>query len=399
MNSKKSLLVIFIIVFIDLIGFGIVVPILPYYAHSLGASAVTLGWLMMCYSGMQFLFSPFWGKLSDRIGRRPVLLICILGISLSMFLLGLAPSLFWLFAARLLTGFFGANISTAQAYIADITTDENRTRGMGLIGAAFGLGFLIGPALGGLASHWGYGTAPLVAGGISLLNFFLALAILKEPALEANTRRGHRSRPTQKIVKETLNNPQLALPIICFFISTLGMAQLETTFGLFLLARFKLDAIHAGLILALMALVMAGIQGGVLGRLVKKQGEIRLVMIGCGFMTLGLLLASVMTTIPLFIALLLIHAVGYALTTPSLSGLVSRYTSPDRQGATLGVYQSAGSLARVIGPIAAGCLFDHLGIASPFWVASLLFALALLTILWRKNVFQHPAVSTGPLVA
>src|SRR3989344_4688486 len=196
--KKNPLIAIFFVVFIDLVGFGIVIPILPYYAKSFGAQATTLGWLMMCYSGMQFLFSPFWGSLSDRIGRRPVILTCLVGISASMALLGFAKSLVWLFSARLLAGFFGANISTAAAYIADVTKPENRARGMGMIGAAFGLGFLFGPALGGILSRWGYGTGGYVAAGLALLNFLFAVMVLKEPRLSAEIRAQHRSHPTFK---------------------------------------------------------------------------------------------------------------------------------------------------------------------------------------------------------
>src|SRR3989338_6845379 len=177
--NKKPLLTIFLVVFIDLVGFGMIIPILPYYAVSFQASATTLGWLMMSYSAMQFVFSPFWGRLSDRIGRLPVLLACIAGIGVSMVLLGMAKSLIWLFAARILAGFFGANISAASAYIADVTKPSERAKGMGLIGAAFGLGFLFGPVLGGLLSKWGYGTAAYVAAGLSFGNLIFACLILK----------------------------------------------------------------------------------------------------------------------------------------------------------------------------------------------------------------------------
>ena len=147
--QKRALVTIFLVVFIDLVGFGIIIPILPYYAKTFGANATILGLLMMCYSGMQFLFASFWGKLSDHYGRRPILLTTIAGITFSLFLLAWAPTLAWLFISRLLGGFFGANISTASAYIADITPPEKRAKGMGLVGAAFGLGFLFGPAIGG----------------------------------------------------------------------------------------------------------------------------------------------------------------------------------------------------------------------------------------------------------
>src|ERR1700722_13367098 len=171
---KGSLLTIFLVVFIDLVGFGIVIPILPYYAQQYGASAWALGWLMTSYSLMQFLVSPLWGRLSDRIGRRPVLMISILGTAISMVMLGFAPSLLWLFTARTFAGICAANISTAYAYIADVTTDENRAKGMGMIGAAFGLGFIFGPAIGGILSRYGYSAPMFFGAGLAVINLVFA---------------------------------------------------------------------------------------------------------------------------------------------------------------------------------------------------------------------------------
>ncbi len=383
---KKPLLAIFIIVFIDLVGFGMVIPILPYYAKSFGASATTLGWLMMCYSGMQFLFSPYWGSLSDKIGRRPVLLTCILGIGASMILLGWAPTLPWLFAARLLAGFFGANISTASAYIADVTKPEDRAKGMGMIGAAFGMGFLFGPALGGVLSKWGYGTAGYVAGGMAILNFILAFKVLKEPALTAEIRATHRNRPRLATIRETLSHSKTGSAILLFFIVTLGVAQLETTFALFLLTRFQINALHAGFILALMAVVMVLIQGGAIGRLAKRFGEGNLVVAGSLIMSLALIGASRAPLISGFVWFVVLHALGYGITNPSLLAITSKNSPASAQGAVMGVYQSAGSLARVLGPLAAGFLFDRIGITAPFLVASLLFSISfLVTLMARKK--------------
>ncbi len=385
--KNKPLLAIFLVVFIDLIGFGMVVPILPYYAKQLGASPSTLGWLMMCYSGMQFLFSPFWGKLSDRIGRRPVLLTCILGLATSMIFLGMAKSLAGLFAARLLTGFFGANISTAAAYIADITKPEERSKGMGMIGAAFGLGFLFGPAFGGLLSKWGYGTSGFVAGTLSALNFFFALAVIKEPNLSEEEREEHRHRPSGNAILATLKEPRTGLLVIVFFIVTLGMAQLETTFGLFLLDRFNLDAKHAGFILAFIALMMAFVQGGGIGKLVAKYGEVKLIMLGTIAMTMAMIGSGLSGAIWIFIIFCSLQGLGYGITNPTLQGLMSKMSSKKTQGATMGVYQSAGSLGRVIGPISAGYLFEHAGPAFPFYVASILFGISFVIITIKNSVW------------
>jgi len=385
--GKSPLLIIFLVVFVDLVGFGIVIPILPYYAKSFGASATVLGILMMSYSAMQFLFSPFWGRLSDRIGRRPVILTSLLGIGLSMLILGMAESLAWLFAGRLLAGFFGANISAASAYIADVTPPDKRAKGMGLIGAAFGLGFLFGPALGGILSQYGYGTAAYVAAGLSLLNLIFAALKLKEPVLSRELRESHRNRFTTELGKMILANPKTGFAILLFFLVTMGFAQLEATFALYLLAQFGLGAQQAGWILAAMALVMVLIQGGAIGQLVKALGEVKLVGIGTALMTIALFSASVSHTLTLFVIFLLFQALGYAVTNPSLLSLTSRNAATGAQGATMGVYQSAGSLARVIGPISAGFLFDHYGDQVPFWAASGLFSLACLIMLWRKSTW------------
>src|SRR3989338_226933 len=373
--QKKPLLIIFFVIFIDLLGFGIVIPILPYYAASFGATATNLGWLMMCYSAMQFLFSPFWGGLSDRIGRRPVILICLVGIGSSLVLLGMAKSMAWLFLARLLGGFFGANISAATAYIADTTTTENRTKGMGIIGAAFGLGFLFGPALGGVLSRTSYGFPALVAAGIAGLNFIFAFFFLKEPRLNEKERATHRSHLSLFFIRQTLQKQKIAWPILFFFLTTLGIAQLETAFGLFLLKRFHLDAYHAGLILAFIALVMVFIQGGAIGSLVKKFGEKNLIRGGSLLMTLGLALVAVSFLFNLSLFGFFIHALGYAVVNPSLAGLVSSETTGDVQGSTMGVYHSAGSLGRIVGPLLAGRLFDSFGESYPFLVACLFFVL------------------------
>lgn len=377
--KNKSLLSIFIVVFLDLLGFGIVIPILPYYATTYQASGLTLGVLMMCYSGMQFLFSPVWGRLSDRYGRRPIILLCIVGMGFSMLLLGWAPNLFWLFVARIFAGFFGANISAASAYIADVTTPEERTKGMGLLGAAFGLGFLFGPALGGLVSKWGYGTVGYVACGLSLINFIFAFLYLHDAPLSEEDRAKRRHHLSFQAVRSVFSDKQTIIPITLFFLVTLSMAQIETVFGLYLLNKFGLDAFHAGGILALSALVMILVQGGGIGKLSRKFGENRLIVVGSFLMFAGIAGVGFGNTIVLFIMFMLLHTLGYALTNPSLSSLTSKNTPEHLQGLSLGVYHAAGSLGRIVGPLIAGVTFDMLGLSMPFAVAAgvLLAALSL----------------------
>lgn len=386
-GSKKPLVLIFLVVLVDLIGFGMIIPILPYYAKFFGASATQLGWLMMIYSGMQFLFSPFWGRLSDRIGRRPVILASIAGIGASMVIVGFAESLLWLFIGRALAGLFGANISAASAYIADITPPQDRAKGMGMIGAAFGLGFLFGPALGGILSKFGYGTPAFAAAGLSLFNLLFALKFLPETPASQERRLKDRKRLSLSVWGETFRNPPVALSIALFFLVTMGMAQLETSFAFFLLERFKLDAYHAGLLLALMALVMVGIQGRAIGPMVKRFGESALIRTGAVFMTIALVGVAISMNLQYFVFFLIVYAFGYAVTNPSLSALASRNTPMATQGATMGVYQSCGSLARIIGPISAGFLYDSFGIEFPFLAAAVLFFLTFLLALTAKNIW------------
>ncbi len=385
---KNPLVSIFLVVFLDLLGFGMVIPILPYYATEYGASPLMLGLLMSCYSAMQLVFSPFWGRLSDRIWRRPVILTCIAGLGLAMLMLGLAKSLAWLFVARLLGGFFGANISAATAYIADVTTPEKRARGMGMIGAAFGLGFLFGPAFGGLLSKWGYGFPSLVAAGLSLINLFMAYRILKEPEITAEERAKHRPHLEGSFILTVLKNPQTALAIGLFFLVTFGIAQLETSFALLLLSRFGLDAMHAGFILASLALVMALIQGGAIGKLAKAFGEIKLMRVGTFLMAAGIIGAALSPGLSVFVAFLMLQSLGYSVTNPSLYSMVSRHAGPGTQGGTMGVYQSAGSLGRILGPLLAGYLFQSHGEGCPFIVAGVLFAVCWALLLARAQVWS-----------
>ncbi|MEK6578933.1 MAG: MFS transporter [Bdellovibrionota bacterium] len=375
--KKSALLIIFLVVFIDLVGFGIVIPILPYYAKEYGASAFQLGWLMAIYSVMQFLVAPLWGKISDQFGRRPVLLVSILGTAFSMMLLGLAGNLKWLFIARFLAGTCGANISTAYAYIADVTPEDQRARGMGLIGAGFGLGFIFGPAIGGVLSRWGF-SFPMYAGALlALCNFFFALVKLEEPKLSIKEREANRSkRFSLEAIGTAMADRRTRFATLIFFLSTLAIAQMETTFAIFMAHRFGYDAQPAGFVLALMGIIMATIQGGLIGKLAKRFGEYNLIVMGALLCAVGLGLFPVLPTAFFVILSLCIMSVGNGILNPSLSSLASLGASPRQKGLVMGVYQSASSLARVLGPLVAGWLYDRISIRAPFFAAAILFVLA-----------------------
>lgn len=373
--KKSPLLVIFLVVFLDLVAFGIVIPILPYYSKSLGASAFALGWLMAIYSVMQFLCAPLWGALSDKIGRRPVLLLTILGGACAMAATALASTYWLLFFARLLAGVFGANISTATAYIADVTSEKDRAKGMGLIGAGFGLGFIFGPAIGGILSVHGYHVPILLAAGMGLANFFFAAYVLDEP--ERPNREAAAARKFSLAGLElAFARHSTAVPIGLFFLGTFAFTQLEVSFGLFVLDRFGLGARDAGWLLAGMGVIGALLQGGLIGRLSRKYGERSLLPIGFFFLAVSLAAAPFAPRVALFALFLAGVAIGNGLVNPCLSSLTSKGAPADRRGVVMGVYHSAGSLARAMGPPISGLLFDRLSPASPILFASGLMMVA-----------------------
>lgn len=374
---RISLLTVFLVVFIDLVGFGIVIPILPYYATQFGASAWQLGWLMAVYSLMQFLVSPLWGRLSDRVGRRPVLLISILGTVASMTLLGFARSLEWLFVGRLLAGIFGANISTAYAYIADVTTEENRAKGMGAVGAAFGLGFIFGPAIGGVLSRYGY-DFPMFAGAmLAFVNLLFAYFRLEEPHLTSEQRSSNRTKRFDwQNIRRVLDDRRTRLAIGVFFLVTLAVTQMESTFAIYMAAQFGFSAQQAGMLLALIGIIMVGMQGGLIGKLARRFGEMKLILWGILICTMGLFGFAVSPTLGRVIFSLSILGIGHGALHPSLSSLASLGAAKDRRGATMGVFQSSGSLARVVGPPCAGLAYDQIGPHSPFFLGCLILAVA-----------------------
>ncbi|MEN9722045.1 MAG: hypothetical protein RJB38_31 [Pseudomonadota bacterium] len=396
------LLSIFMVVFIDLIGFGIVIPILPYYGREFGASASTLGWLMAVYSLMQFLVAPLWGRLSDRIGRRPVLLMSLLGTGLAQILLGLAHRfenpIFWLFFGRIFAGICAANISVAYAYVTDVTTPENRARGMGLIGAGFGLGFIVGPAIGGILSRWGYQWPMFAAALLTAFNWVIAWFQLQEPLADHQNRETSRSvrRWSLAQARDLLTSPRVGRPILLFFLVTLAITQMEAVFAIFMADRYGFGPERAGVLLAIMGLVMALVQGILVGKASKKFAEIRLITVGTGVSALALSLFAGATTPTAVLGALTLMALSHGFTQPSLSSLASRGAPDSQRGATMGIFHSAGSLARVLGPPTAGALYDHLGFQSPFWMgASVLLVASGVAFLLSSSLLPGVSAAEG----
>jgi DHA1 family tetracycline resistance protein-like MFS transporter len=359
---KPSVLVIFLTVFIDLIGFGIVMPLLPLYSEQFGANGFEVGAIIASFSVMQFLFSPIWGRLSDRVGRRPVLLISLTGGVLSYALFTWASTLtgksglYLLLCSRTFGGICGGNITVAQAYIADISPPAERSARMGLIGMAFGLGFIFGPALGALSAHYGLAAPGWVATTLCTLNLLAAALILPESWRPNSEHVPRRPRFSQWL--HTLSQPRVGLLIGLFFLATFCFACYETTLALLVKRTFHYDQAHVGYLFAYGGIISAAIQGGMIKRLVNSLGEPRLIM--CSFVVLGIsliLLPFLTTTATLLFGLALL-AVGSSINRPPTFGLISVLTPAHEQGATLGVAQSAGSLSRIFGPIFAGSMFQ-----------------------------------------
>jgi len=390
---KPSLLVIWLTVFIDLVGFGIVLPQLPLYAKNYNANGFELGLLMASFSAMQFIFAPWWGQLSDRMGRRPVLLISIAGsvVAYAWFALATrltgATALWMIIASRVFAGICGANITVAQAYIADITPPEHRSKRMGLIGMAFGLGFIFGPWIGGRSADWfGEGGPGWSASALCALNLILAFFILPESWTPSAEHVARRARFAQW--RHTLQQPTVGLLVVIFFLATFCFTCFELTLGLIISRNFGLDlrndgdlhiARHlAGTLFMYCGIVGAFVQGGPIGKLVKKFGERKLIA-GSLFVT-----GASLALMPLvhgdihqhgelswrllfsnnggawwaLLGVLALLAIGSGLTRPPLFGLLSNLTPAHEQGATIGIAQGAGSLARIAGPMFAGIFFQ-----------------------------------------
>jgi len=365
-RPRATLPILFSVVVVDLVGFGIVMPVLPFYAEAFGASATTLGFLLMVYAAAQFACAPLWGRLSDRIGRRRVMLVTIAGTALSLLALGLAPSLGWIFAARLLGGGFAANVGVASAYIADVTAEEERTRWMGMLGASFGVGFLLGPAIGGLLAPLGYGVPMLAAAGLAGSNLVYAAFSLREPD-------GHEAAPSSSLSRSALlRNPVIRRLCVANLGFSLAVTQLETVFAFFMMDRFDYDAREVAFILVGMAFVMGGIQGGGMKALSARFSERSMAITGCLLLALAFFGVPQAHSVPLLLVPLGIAAVGRAIVQPSLLSLVSVSAAPSQRGAVMGTFQAAASLARVAGPVAAGWLYDR-WLPAPFVLAGVLF--------------------------
>ncbi len=380
--KNKPLAVIFITVFIDLIGFGMIIPLNPYLAREYGAGPLEIGLLMTVYSLMQFLFAPFWGQISDRVGRRPVILLTLLGVAVAHLWFAMAASLWTLFLARALAGFFGANIATAMAYIADVTPEKERSKGMGLIGAAFGLGFMLGPFFGGIFGEIGQrlGDAPplglsfaaVVAAGISLLNFLFAYFVLPESRSPQKPLAYHQAKPRFQLLIKHVKKPVLGPLMLTFFMSSCALAVIEAPLFLLVQDEYSWSLSLASFGFAYVGLIMVLTQGVLIRPLISRLGERKLLLLGLLFAAIGYGLIGLSSEVWQLAGAVTLMALGTGFINPAITGSISLLAEADEQGSALGVNQSFSAMGRIVGPAIGGWLYGEFGPSWPFFVASVL---------------------------
>jgi multidrug resistance protein len=392
--SRSRIGVIFFTVLIDLIGFGIVMPILPFYAQRFGAGGLAYGAVLGIYSFMQFLATALLGKLSDRVGRRPVLLATMLFNAAGYVLFAFAGSYWMLFLSRIISGFAGGNISVAQAYMADISTPAGRSRAMGIVGAAFGIGFSAGPAVGGLADHFlGHAAPGLVAVALSLANFVSAYFILPE-----SLKHEHRvKRPLLDLrhIGEAIRRPKLRPLMIVWALVPLGFAGYTAALPYRVIDVLGWKQLQLTFLFIIIGVTAATVQGYFFGKIVRRTGERALVIAGTFGMAVSIAIIPVLGSSALLYAWTVVLAVSNSVFSPAASGLVSVYADPNEQGTILGAAQAISALGRTAGPPLIGKMYDVSPVTS-FVLAGAFMVLAGLASLRLAPVVHHTAAGHTP---
>ena len=372
---KVDILSVYLVLLLDLVSFGIVIPILPFMVEDLGVSATMLGVILTTFSITQALFSPLWGRLSDRIGRKTVLSYTTAGTAVSLVILALADKYITIFAARLLGGVFAANVSVATAYISDITDPKDRAKYMGLVGASFGIGFVLGPTIAGLLSVPTYRTPLFLAALLVTLNFIYILLLLPEVSKSISNNFDEKSKG------KSFFNLNIHIQVLCvaFWFISLSYNQLETVFVYFMIDRFGWDIREISLLFAGLGMIMIIVQGGLISKLVYIFGEKKLVMLGLTVLIVGFALIPNILRISVLIPVLVTNSLGRAVIQPSLLTLLTKFSDESRTGEALGYFQSAASFARIIGPLIAGSAYDF-SYRMPFYLASFFSFIGLMII-------------------
>lgn len=356
---RRQLAVVFTIVFIDLVGFGIVLPLMPAFAASYGISPLEIGVLITSFSVLQLVVSPLWGALSDRIGRRPVLLIGLAGSTASYVLFAFAGGFWTLLASRVIAGTMGATVGVAQAYVADITPPERRAQSMGILGAGFALGFILGPAIGGVLYTHGHSAAGFVAAALCGTNALAALLWLPE------TPRHLSHRSSQRVPIRPL-----AAPLTATVLLMSAFAVIHVSLPIMAQEELKLSTQRIGILFAFSGVISAIVQGGLVGRIAPRVGEARLALVGAVLMALGLALMPGSAHVGHLYLAIGFLAMGSAASNPAILAAVSRMTAASLQGSALGLMQTGQNLGRIVGPLVAGALYGAVGHAAPFFAGA-----------------------------
>lgn len=391
--NRKSLFSILLVVFIDLLGFSLILPLLPYYAETFNATKFQTGLLIAVYALMQLIGAPILGRLSDRFGRRPILLVSIFGTFLGFVLFGFATSLWMLFVARILDGITGGNLSVAQAYISDVTDAQNRAKGLGLVGAAFGIGFIIGPVTGGLLSQYGYNIPAFVAAGLALLNFIVVYAWLPESlTAEQRQQMNTQQRPaiTLEALLAALKRPFTGSLLITRFFFSLAFSIFQTIFSLYALAKFNLTARDTGLVLTYVGVLSVIVQGFLVGRLTARFRDDVLIAFAVALMTVSLIGWALAPSVFWLLVILTPTALSGGILNTLLSSTLTKAVDPQEIGGILGLAASIESSTRIIAPILGGALLERVGAWSPGAFGAVI--MAGVTIYVFSRIFNHPVV-------
>ncbi len=395
-RGKRPIAFIFATVFLDLLGIGILIPVIPYLVQQYSSDALAVGLLSLSYAAAQFVAAPVLGALSDRYGRRPLLVLSVLGSGVGYILFGLAGSLAMLFVARIVDGFTGGNISIAQAYIADVTPPKDRAKNFGLIGAAFGLGFIMGPALGGALSQISLQAPAFAAAFLSLVTAAFGFFVLPESLPTHQRKRGAITfaevNPVRQI-GDALQRPGLRPVLAAIFAQNFAFAGLQSNFGVFTLQRFGLGPQENAVLFTFLGVVGVFMQGFLVRRLVNRFSDQRLAVTGLLIMTVGFVAIAFAPAVWVLYPTMALVSIGNALATPTLTNLVSKQAGAREQGAVLGTTQSVGSLTRITGPLWAGATFDTLGAGAPYWSGGLWIAAAALAAAWYGRPRRAESVS------
>lgn len=399
--KKASLPLLFSVVFMDMVGFGFVIPLIPDYIKKFGGSPALVGLLMAVYALGQFIAAPIVGRLSDRFGRKPLFLFSIGGTFLSLLILGFANTLWVVFAARLLDGLTGGNITVAQSYIVDVTDDKNRARGLGLIGMAFGLGFILGPLFGGLLSRWGLSVPAFVAAGMAFLNLMLISFVLPE-SLSEETRRSAATNPRRSFslnaLLSTLKRQGTGIVLVMVLFYSFAFTLFESLFALFAAERLGLDTQARGWLLAYVGILVAFVQGGGVGILVKRFDERILVAVAVSVAAVSLLVYAFTSSVLMLVIVLLPLSIASGIGSTLLRSLLSKSVPRELSGGTMGLSSSIESMNRILAPLLGSLLFAAVGAWAPGVLSAILAGVAAL-LAWQKLVREDCLSQNGPACA